>query len=384
MAQAVIDCDNHLFESRDLWAEHIDPALRHLALRIEDDDRGHAWLTFGGQPIHLAEVHTPGRVAPMGEYRARVRAGLPPEVPYDEALPPHYGEPSARVTKLKEQGIDGAVVFPHYGLFWLRTLEAHREAQLANLSAWNRWAVSVRAEGHGHLYPVGHVSLRDLDWLRRELAGLAAGGVRLAMMPPTPVDGRPLSDPSLDEAWSAFVDSGISPMFHISDFARPFDDAWYEGDANPIEPLFMSVFISTPPTVALSDMATNGVFERHPELRLGLVEFTSSWLVPFLRALDVSYEFHGSYNGLPTDRLSLRPSEYIRRQVRAATFGFEHPTALADKVGDLFMFGSDYPHAEGSAHPLEDFSASGGPAPSDDTAGLYHDNVAWLLGEPPG
>jgi len=204
------------------------------------------------------------------------------------------------------------------------------------------------------------------------------------MMPPTPVDGRPLSDPSLDEAWSAFVDSGISPMFHISDFARPFDDAWYEGDANPIEPLFMSVFISTPPTVALSDMATNGVFERHPELRLGLVEFTSSWLVPFLRALDVSYEFHGSYNGLPTDRLSLRPSEYIRRQVRAATFGFEHPTALADKVGDLFMFGSDYPHAEGSAHPLEDFSASGGPAPSDDTAGLYHDNVAWLLGEPPG
>jgi predicted TIM-barrel fold metal-dependent hydrolase len=46
----------------------------------------------------------------------------------------------------------------------------------------------------------------------------------------------------------------------------------------------------------------------------------------------------------------------------------------------MFMFGSDYPHAEGLAHPLEDFQSSGGPAPSAQTAGLYRDNAAWLLG----
>ena len=63
-----------------------------------------------------------------------------------------------------------------------------------------------------------------------------------------------------------------------------------------------------------------------------------------------------------------------------ATFGFEHPAQLATAFGDLYMFGSDYPHAEGLAHPLEDFQASGGPAISAQTAGLYRDNAAWVLG----
>ena len=103
------------------------------------------------------------------------------------------------------------------------------------------------------------------------------------------------------------------------------------------------------------------MLERHPELRVGLVEFTSSWFAPFLPGLDAGYRFHAAYNGLAPDRLPLAPSDYLRRQVRIATFGFERPERLTATVGDLFMFGSDYPHAEGLARPLEDFQAAGGP-----------------------
>jgi len=271
-------------------------------------------------------------------------------------------------------------VFPNFGLFWVRTLEDRPAAQLANMRAWNRWAVEgIRPAGGGRLHPVGHVSLRDPTWLDRELGALAAGGVTAAMVPIGPVDGRPLAHPSLDPCWSAFEDHGVAVVFHVSDGPRPFDDAWYMADANPIEPMLMSTFISVTPMLALTDMAVGGVFARHPRLRVGLVEFTSAWLVAFLRMVDVTYRFHADYNGLPT-ALPEPPSTYIRRHVRAATFGFEQPQQLAAQLGDVLMFGSDYPHAEGLARPLEDFARAGGPPPGAGADGLYCDNARWLLG----
>jgi len=378
----VIDADTHLLETRTLWADHLPAGRRDLALRIEDDELGYAWLTApDGGRIHLAEAQAPGDVPAMGSSRARLRRGEPAPARFDDAVATHDVDPAARVALMDGQGIDEAVVFPHFGLFWVRVLEDQPAAQLANMEAWNRWTVEgLRPGGAGRLRPVGHVSLRDPDWLEGQLAALAVGGVEAAMVPIGPVDGRPFSHPDLDRCWSAFERHGVSVMFHISDAARPFDDAWYEGDANPVEPLLMSLSISVTPMLALQDLSVGGVLERHPGLRVGLVEFTSSWFAQFLPGLDAGYRFHAAYNGLAPDRLPLAPSEYLRRQVRIATFGFERPERLSATVGDLFMFGSDYPHAEGLARPLEDFRAAGGPPVDHTTEGLYRGNIEWLLG----
>jgi predicted TIM-barrel fold metal-dependent hydrolase len=383
MTMAVIDADTHLVEPRNVWATHLEAARQHLAVRITDDELGYAWLCGpNGDPIHPAEVHTPGDIAPMGLIRARQRQGRPAEVRYDDALAAHDTDPTARVALLDQQGVAEAVVFPNYGLFWVRALERTPDAQLANMEAWNRWITEdVMPAGGGRLRPVGHVSLRDERWLDGQLRRLAHAGVGAAMIPIGPVDGRSLGNPDLDRRWSLLEEHGIAVMFHISDGPRPFADAWYEQDVNPVEPLLMSTFISVTPMLALADLAISGVLERHPDLRIGLVEFTSSWFGPFLRSLDASYRFHGVYNGLPASRLPLAPSEYLRRQVRVATFGFEHPEHLAGRYGDVFMFGSDYPHAEGLADPLPDFEAAGGPAPGDTASGLYRDNIRWLLGD---
>ena len=71
----VVDCDQHLYESRDLWASHIDPADRHRALAIEDDDQGYAWLTWQGRRLQLADVQQPGDTAVLGDFRAGQRRG---------------------------------------------------------------------------------------------------------------------------------------------------------------------------------------------------------------------------------------------------------------------------------------------------------------------
>ena len=54
--------------------------------------------------------------------------------------------------------------------------------------------------------------------------------------------------------------------------------------------------------------------------------------------------------------LSLKPSEYIRRQVRFTPFPFEDIGWLIEDSGDeLFLFSSDYPHPEGSKDPIGRF-----------------------------
>jgi predicted TIM-barrel fold metal-dependent hydrolase len=375
------DADMHLYETRDLWAAYMDPGDRHLALSIVDDDLGHAWLTHGDRRIHLAEIHTPGDVGAMGAYRQRVRAGLPREVPFDEALPRAFHDPEARLRQLEEFGLDAAVVFPNYGLLWERPLADRLGATLANMRAWNRWAADVRTVGDGRLHPVAHVSLRDLDWLEEELATLSAAGVRLAMTAPALVEGRPLSHPDLDRAWSAFVDSGISPVFHVSAFPHPFHDEWYASDPDEVAPVLSSVFLWTAPALALCDMAVNGVFDRHPALRVGVMELSAVWVPMFLLMLDGGFDFHARFNGRPLRALPLRPSDYVRRQVRFAVFCYEGPRALVDQLGpDMLMFSSDYPHAEGIARPVEDYERIAGPLEARAAAQLYAGNLEWLVG----
>ena len=104
MPGVVIDADTHLFETGALWAEHLPETRRHLAVRIEQDALGYAWLTApDGSHIHLAEVHTPGDIMTMGARRIRQRAGLPPDVPF-AALPPHDHDPAARVVLMERPG----------------------------------------------------------------------------------------------------------------------------------------------------------------------------------------------------------------------------------------------------------------------------------------
>lgn len=368
-----IDADQHLFEPRTLWADHLPARERDHALAILDDEHGNAWLTWRGERIVLAHVTVPGHTAAVGHELQRALAQEPPAVRYDDALPRRYWDPAARLAALDDLGVDAAVLFPNYGLTWERVLRDDLPALLANLTAWNRHAAEVASIAPGRLYPVAHVTLRDLEWLDAELGTLRSSGVRLAMVAPALVDRRPLSHPDLDRAWSAFVHHEVTPVFHVANFERPFGDAWYADDPEPTNPELSAVFLWVPPALALADLVLHGVLERHPELRLGVMELSAVWVPMFLTFLDGGHDFIGRLHGRTTATLSLRPSEYVRRQVRVAAFSYERPDHLARRAGELFMGCSDWPHSEGTATPAQDYDAIGS------SEALCGDNVAWLL-----
>jgi len=378
---AVIDSDQHLFEYRGLWQDQIDPARREDAIRFVDDSLGNVRVVWRDRVLSVADVQMPGETDAIGARRRRERSGAPPLARYDEILPRDYWDPAARRDRLAALGVDEAICFPNYGLVWERTLQGDLTALTANMAAWNRWCETVAREGGGRLHPVAHLTLRDLDWLEAQLARLSQTGVRTAMIAPALVDGKPLSHPELDRAWAAFVHHGISPIFHVADQPKVFDDAWYTDRADLGVFAVDSVLLYVPAALACTDLILNGVFERHPDLRLGIVELSAVWVPLFLMMLDGGSHFVQRLNGRERG-LPLRPSEYFKRQVRVSSFAYELPAKIQRQLGgaELLMCCSDYPHSEGTARPLEDYAAPGKLAVRPDGArGLFHDNAAFLL-----
>jgi hypothetical protein len=375
----VIDSDQHLYETRETWRDHIDPAMRDDALHIADDELGYPWLMWRDRKMQSVDVQIPGHTSELGARRERIRSGLPPESNYDDDLPRDYWDASARVERLGEMGVDQAVVFPNFGLGWERTLDRDVAVLTANMTAWNRWCASVAVDGRGRVHPVAHVTMRDRTWLLTELARLEADGIRLAMIAPALVDGRPLSHPEHDELWRAFVAHGVTPVFHVADQRRVFDDAWYTDPDDTSVPALESVFLWTPAALACTDLILNGTLERLPDLRIGIVELSAVWVPMFLMMLDGGYDFTSKLNGRTLAELSLRPSEYFRRQVRVSSFAYELPGRLIKQTGDLYMCCSDYPHSEGTATPIADYEGSARPIRPIDAPGLFGDNMSMLL-----
>jgi predicted TIM-barrel fold metal-dependent hydrolase len=141
-----------------------------------------------------------------------------------------------------------------------------------------------------------------------------------------------------------------------------------------------SVFLWVAPAVALANMIIHGVFDRHPELRVGVVELTAHWVPQFTLMLEGSYGFYVARHGEPPRPLELKPGEYMKRNVRIAALAYEQPANLISLVGeDTFMFGSDWPHAEGIAEPLRTYEAVTGALADGPREKLYGGNAAWLL-----
>ncbi|HVA09920.1 MAG TPA: amidohydrolase family protein [Acidimicrobiales bacterium] len=376
-----IDVDQHLFESRQTWREYIHPQWRDDALSIEDDESGWPWLVWRGQRLTPIEVPVPEQGTAIGEARLRRLRGERPEAGFDDLVPPSYRKAAARLSMLDDFGLDAAVLFPNYGLLWEKMLAEDRGAQRANAQAYNRFMADVCAEGGGRLFGVAHLQLHDPAWAVEEIRRVRQDGVRLAMIAPAPVDGKPLSHADFDPVWAAFSDCGVAPVFHVSGFESPIHPAWHVGETDDGGLLLDSIFLWLAPAIALANLILCGTLERFPSLRIGVVELTAGWVPSFLLHIDGATDFFAQRHGGPIHPLAERPSTYFLRQVRVAALPYELPNLLVPKVGEqTFMVGSDWPHAEGVADPRVSADRAAQGLTQSAAEYLLGDNAAWLLG----
>ena len=104
-------------------------------------------------------------------------------------------------------------------------------------------------------------------------------------------------------------------------------------------------------------LVAEGVFDRAPSLRVALLECGFSWLAPMLWRFDKDWK--AVWREVPWVRE--RPSEYVKRHVRASTAPAQLPADAAQAAqvaemlgaGELLVFASDHPHAHGDEGGLD-------------------------------
>jgi predicted TIM-barrel fold metal-dependent hydrolase len=92
-----------------------------------------------------------------------------------------------------------------------------------------------------------------------------------------------------------------------------------------------------------------GAFDRHPDLKLAFTELPGAWWKPTVDDMDAAY-FNWRAGAL-RETLRKKPSEYVASNIwMGASFESraEAEMAVAGGFDDRLMWGSDYPHAEGT------------------------------------
>ena len=358
----IVDADSHIFEQPGMWSHYMPASQRHLALDIEEDELGFSWLTHRNKRLLQCYISQPGEWwESYGGPHQRQRAGEPAQVRYTD-MPVTYHDPAARRDALDGWGLDQQVLFPNWGLNFGLYLQGDDESERANIGAWNRWAADIAGIGDGRLLPAGHLSLRaEPEWISEQLDTMAAAGIRQVFLPIGLINGKRLSHPDFEHVWAQLVDLALVPTFHIGAFAeRTIADGYQDGDIIQYMTLQSLVMNGLEAQIALCDLVTNGLFDRHPKLNWVVAEYSVGWIPEFRFKLDMGYDIHYKVVGKHNLTLANKPSTYLDEHIRFVSFPNERPGKVMDHSTDNIMFGSDYPHAEGLLNPLEDYRAKVG------------------------
>jgi uncharacterized protein len=286
-------------------------------------------------------------------------------------------------------GFAAQLVFTTTYLDPLREFDVNAEVELAcaMARAHNRGIVDF-CSIDSRLLPICYVPFADIDQavqLTGEAIELGAAAIKIASQPPR---HHSPSHVGLDRVWAQAQEAGIPVVFHVggelpmnpvykSNGLPPVPD-FHGGDTN-----FTSVsYLAIPyaPMQTLGTLIFDGVLDRFPGLRIGLIELGAAWLPGLMRSMDSAAEaFRRNEERL--QQLSLLPSEFVRRQVRATPYPHEPAGWIVEQTGpEVPMFSSDYPHVEGGRNPVKRFDASLAGCDEEQRSAFYSGNFADLLG----
>jgi predicted TIM-barrel fold metal-dependent hydrolase len=131
----------------------------------------------------------------------------------------------------------------------------------------------------------------------------------------------------------------------------------------------------------LATLILDGVLDRFPGLKIGVIEQGASWVPGWMRTLDSAFDAFRK-NEERLQRLRLRPSEFVRRSVRVTPYPAEDVGWIVENAGEeVCLFSSDYPHVEGGRNPLKRFEASLAGMAERAKQRFYCDNFVDLMGD---
>jgi predicted TIM-barrel fold metal-dependent hydrolase len=353
-----LDADSHIMELPSFLNDHADAAMRGRLPSFVFAGSG----KMGEDKIaELAKrgCHDPSTVAELVALGDGILQG-----------PKGYGalgafERSERTKALDLLGFTQQLVFASFStgpVFSAETPELARGAMRAH----NRGMAEFCADDD-RLLGVGAMTLDDVDTALAEVDHIADLGLAAAWIPHrAPATGSP-GHLDLDPVWARIVERGLVAVLHIGGSTlrmpeiwtrngRPLAKDWLGGGENVRGKDLIAVHHAVERFLGV--LVFDGVLERHPDLRIGVIELGAGWVPSMLDRLDsVLHNFRRMEADL--DSLQRTPTEQIRAQMSFTPFVYEDVGKLIQAShSDLYLFSSDYPHIEGGRDPLGRFEST--------------------------
>ena len=353
----ICDADSHLMELPDFLSGHAErrirdrlPPLREVGLDIE----GIRLQEFEGR-----RGHPPAVVEELTGLGARLLRG--PK--WHDALGAFNGGERSRALDLI--GLERQVVFSSFCATLLFPISDPVLAH-GGFRAHNR-AMAEFCSADSRLLGVALASLADPDRALETLDEAFDLGLRAVWIPNAAPGGRAPGHPANDPIWRRLAERRVPFLLHVGSSPLSIADEWMNdgrperasarGGAEVIGSKDLMV-IYQPYERFLSVLVLDGVLERFPDLRGGAIEVGAGWVPEMMRRLDHAQAIW-SRSEPHLAEMKRKPSEQVVAQLRFTPYPFEDVGELIrESSPELYLFSTDYPHAEGGRDPIGRFGRS--------------------------
>ncbi|MEM7542628.1 MAG: amidohydrolase family protein [Pseudomonadota bacterium] len=362
MIKPIISADSHVAEPPNCYTDFIEPKFRDRAPRmVHDEKRGDVFRIQGSKtPIPLSLISAAGKAPEELSVKGAKFEKL------------HRGgwDPHARIADQDRDGIAAEVIYPSVGMEICNHVDG--EYKQACMEAYNRWLLEYCAPYPERLIGLAQCAVQSTAQGIKELEAVQAAGFKGVMLPGLPSTKEDWCDPVFDEFFAAVVELDLVASFHILTSGEGLGQRFRGSKINA----FMSVVRGNQELMSM--FVFDGVFMRHPKLKIVSVEADGGWIPHFMYRMDHAYQRHRHW--MKGRELERTPSEYFREHIYF-TFQDDYTAfAFKDHVNiERMMWANDYPHSDSTWPWSQDVIAEQTAHMSEKERNLVlHDNVASL------
>jgi uncharacterized protein len=386
----VFDCDAHINDPFEIWAQYVEPEYRELVKRCYWQDEKQALLNgrtvcIGGASYNFPS-YNPICIAGPGMNKKVMRklqqTLLSPE---QKRYLEHRGayEPRARLRDMDLMGIDQVMIIPTMMVANFPYVE-NADGAYAFARAYNNWVTDFCAAAPDRLFPAGWLPLQNVEYTVQELDRLAKKGFRVALVRPIDARGKYPNQifpninggsprNTMDKVFRAFEETGLVVGMHTfpSVPAEPSPTAVSPGEliartgdmqigGRMVDVQTLSFIFEA--MTWLSQILLSGFLDIYPKLQMAIFESNSGWLPQLLEHCDRLFKLYANERRVKTDRL---PSEAFYQQCCIAFESDEVPTFRQwDRFENVGIWSSDAYHHDGadSWSAMREMDAVGVPA----------------------
>ena len=328
--------DSHFLEPGDLWESRLPKRLADLTPTSEKDPDG-----------EYETVHVDGQ-----SFRRKLPTSVARDFLEESRKAQGIRDARARLRDLDQEGVWGEVIFPSLGM-WSSTFRTP-ELLKACMRASNEWALEEIAAVSDRYVVTAQVSTLVVEDAVAELEWAAEQGFKAVFLPTTPHPSAPdwhRSD--WEPFWDAAERARIVLAFHIGtdpvDMTTGGAGLVYRGPGGAVMNYAETTFSGQR---AAMKLVASGALDRHPDLKVLISEGGATW-IPFLG--DRMREGYRQHHMAVRPTLERDPKETLMTQVYASFQHDETAVAAFEAMGYRnVMFGSDYPHMEGTFGHTQD------------------------------